>query len=124
MLDFYITQDPSLQDEGTWQHTGGMDRNEWDALFYDALAYERFTPGEDESEWQKKVESLYPLLSRACDYYGDAWYEAEEIEQLRCECLKALETTPNEIAANVLTKIIHACVEATGRRRGLLMACD
>ena len=47
MLDFYVTRDPKAQDEGTWQHIGGIDYAAWESVFFDALGCERYVNGED-----------------------------------------------------------------------------
>ena len=130
-LDFYITRDPKEQHEDLYRHVGGAEKDEWDAVFFDALSCEPYIHGEDLSSWQERaelrfreVEAGYPLLCRAADYYADAWYPPEEVGRLRGECLRAKAGTKNQAAAGVLSELIRACDEALGRGWGVWLACD
>jgi hypothetical protein len=131
MLDIYITIDPKSHDEGTWHHIGGIGEDEWAAVFLYTLAAELYDSGNKIREWEERsasviqrAEAEYPLLARASDYYGGAWYKPGEVERLRAECLRAQTLTSNEVALKTLTELVAACDEALKRGWGLQMAGD
>ena len=132
-LDFYIMRDPKEQGEGSCQLVGGMEQDEWEALFYNTPRPEsRYDENAREwKEWEERARSRlegiisnYPLLGRAGDYWEDAWYSLEEVEQLRQECIEAQARIRNQVAVNVLGELIHACDEALKRKWGVWLACD
>ena len=107
---------------------------DWEALFWGALnAAERdeYVQGEDIIEFHERnrrkfEESIpeYPLLGRIFDMYEDAVYEAEEVNQLREECLKAREGTEHAGAIKAANKLILACDKASERGLGLRLISD
>jgi hypothetical protein len=137
MLDFYVMPNREMAwSEETHLHMGGMTGDEWQALFNEALGCpmgidEPYIHGEDVNGWEERVRLKfqsaipdYPLLGEAWHYYYGAWYEPEEIEQLRDECRKAQANISNPVALNVLGQLIRACDEALRRKSGLMLAGD
>src|SRR5687767_10140712 len=89
-------------------HIPDLGHDQWGALFFDALECPEADPyihGEDITEhterFRRKFQkhlSGFPKLGRMWDFYNDAWYEPEEIVQLREECLRAQGKTSNSCA--------------------------
>ena len=137
MLDFVVmpNREVTWSDE-THLEMGGMEEDEWHTLFHDALGCpmgneEPYTHGQDIDDWEQRIRLKfqraipdYPLLGRAWHYYYGAWYEPDEVEQLRAECQKAQATISNQVALNVLEQLICACNEALRRKSGLMLDSD
>ena len=107
---------------------------DWESLFWGALnaaRREEYVQGEDISEFEVRnrrrfQQSLfaYPLLGRVFDMYEDADYQAEEIDQLREECLRVRRGTQHAPAIRALDKLILACNKASDRGIGLSLSSD
>ena len=107
---------------------------DWEALFWGALnaaGRDGYIQGEDINEFHERnrrkfQESIseYPLLGRIFDRYEDVVYEAEEVNQLRDECLRAREGTNHAGAIKALNKLTLACNKASGHVLGLRLISD
>lgn len=102
---------------------------EWYALYFDVLKvdngeYKKWLE-EHPKEAQDSLPPIefegeardYPMLSRICGYLCDAVFEAEEVKQLRQECLRVRSMTSNPLALRGVEKLLRLCDEA--ERSGL-----
>lgn len=135
----YVVHDPTNYWEGGRHKDDfyvGFDLHwgDWEALFWDALNASRrdeYVQGTDIGEFHERnrrqfQESIsgYPLLGRIFDMYEDATYKAEEVNQLRNECLKVRDGTDHAGAIRALNKLILACRKASQGSLGLLLLSD
>ena len=132
LLMFCAMKEPSKWNDADSLAFGGM-RDEWDALFYEALNCPMpsrdipYIEGCDMKEWQKLVclsfqQAIpeYPLLGRVWDYYIDVWYAPEEIAQLRAECVAAQNKAKGiALAEKALEQFLYACDKALEKGFGL-----
>jgi hypothetical protein len=135
-LGFSLKRQPSGWDEGADYHLNidDLESDQWTALFFDVLGCpeaEPFVQGEDINEYHKRFGwefqqaiTDYPMLGRIWDFYADVWYEPEEIEQLRRECLKVHASTSNTTALEGLRLLLRGCDEASKAKLGLFLVAD
>ncbi len=135
-LGFVLNSKLEGWDERTDRHPHIPDLGDdhWEALFFDALKCpeaDPYTHGDDINEHNERCRrkfqehlSGFPMLGRMWDFYSDAWYEPEEIVQLREECLRAQGETSNPVALEGLDLLLRACDEASAARLGLFLAAD
>ncbi len=107
---------------------------DWEALFAGVLncpEWEPYVEGEDIMEREKReyarfqqCTSDYPLLGRIFDMYQDAEYRADEVSQLREQCLRLQSRTNHAEGWRALAKLILACDKALERKLGLLLISD
>ncbi len=106
---------------------------DWEALFFEELKCPewQYIEGEnievrDKREYARFQDCTreYPLLGRIWDMYQDAGYRADEVRQLREQCLKLQLRATSEKAARALGKLILACDKALERKLGLLLISD
>jgi hypothetical protein len=138
-LALYIVSDAEVWRGGIDE--GDVDLNidftgpDWKALFYDLLncpKVEPYVQGEDIYEYDERNRAAfrqsipeYPMLGRIWNMYEDVGYTAEQVRQLRDECLKLQATaTANPHAIEALGKLILACNEAIKMGRGLFLVSD
>jgi len=85
----------------------GLDAQEWSALFASVLPV-----GET-------MRADFPLLSRFRNVYQDFYIEADEVLQLREECVNAKALASDPIALSSIAKILRMCDEARKLRLGI-----
>lgn len=139
-LSIYLMREPSF--EAFSKGVTGEDRyldvwfdgDEWAALYFDVLGCPTAesiprTPNEDREHWEQRYSSAfqraipeYPMLGRISDLFLYVTYNAQEIEQLRNECVKIQFGTSNQRALKGLSTLIDVCDEALKVNSGLLLA--
>jgi hypothetical protein len=135
MLDFVLQQNSGNWNENTDRWLGkGLSLAEWSALFLDVLDCGHGDAPSDDLPYAERLEIIrlsvekaipdFPMIARMWDYYWDAWYERDEIGQLRNECLRVKADTSNTLALEGLNKLLAACDEALMNKSGLLLASD
>ena len=116
----------------------GLNYEEWLALFFDAIGvdkegYDRFIEENPEQaqntcvgEFDQSDPALegFPMLSRICGILYDAVFEANEIGQLRRECLRVKSFTSNAVALNGIDKLLRICDWAGRLNLSVYLMCD
>ena len=113
----------------------GLSYKEWYAVYFDVLrvdkgeytvgrgapneAQDRFRPIEFDGE----IEG-FPMLSRICGYLYDAIFEADEVEQLRRECLRVKSMTSNLLALQGVDELLRICAEAQALKLSIYLMCE
>lgn len=78
----------------------------------------------DDRQWFIKMIPEFPMLGRINYLFEDVFFNAEEIEPLRNECLKIRGTTTNMATDLVLRKLLYSCDEALKDNFGMELTCD
>lgn len=119
----------------------GLKYMEWYTLYFDILNVDqgRYKKWVEDNpikalntcagEFQEKAaESLcrrgYPMLSRIRGRLYDAVFEADEVEQLRQECLRVQANTSNDVALHGLNKLLRICDWAQKLNLSIYLMCD
>ena len=135
-LGFVLKRELAGWDENTDRHPHIPDLgdDQWRVLFFDTLKCPEADPyihGEDINEHTERFRrrfqehlTAFPMLGRMWDFYNDAWYAPEEIEQLREECLKVQASTSKPLVLAGLQLLLRACDEADATGLGLLLVAD
>ena len=101
---------------------------DWGALFVGALRLRTSDSGGLSREGQRvqfrQALPEYPLLGEIWDIYADAAYLAEEVPQLRSECVQLKSETTLPEAVKAVRKLIYACDEAAKRGFCLILSAD
>lgn len=108
--------------------------DDWSALYFGALhcsEREPYVQGEDiierNNRWLVKFLTCcadYPMLGRISDMYEDAAFEANEVTELKKQCIYLRSTTNHEGAKRALAKLIIVCNKAIENQLGILLISD
>lgn len=74
-------------------------------------------------EFDGEIEG-FPMLSRICGYLYDAIFEADEVEQLRRECLRVKSMTSNLLALQGVDELLRICAEAQALKLSIYLMCE
>jgi hypothetical protein len=78
----------------------------------------------DDRQWFARTFPEFPMLGRINYIYEDAYFNAEEVQGLREECVKIKSSATNPSADLGLRKLIYSCDEAIKFGFCLGMWCD
>ncbi len=71
-----------------------------------------------------RIAPEFPMLSRINYIFEDVFFNVEEVEQLRNECVKIRPATSNSAADLGLRKLLYSCDEALKVNFCLELLCD
>lgn len=132
-LDICIAKNPAASDWGVGDYYSGMQLHpdEWEALFLgvfgveEAVDYESSSFEEQEEAFQTFVAGQgFPMLSRIWHIYQDAYFLADEVDQLHGECVRLEAKTDDPIALKGLDKIKRGCMQAVNALSGVAFVSD
>lgn len=78
----------------------------------------------DSRQWFAETVPEFPMLSRINYIFEDVFFNAEEVKQLRNECVEIRSVTTNLAADLGLRKLLYSCDEALKVNYCLELSCD
>jgi hypothetical protein len=73
---------------------------------------------------QEKMKKNYPLLSRLSDYYNDAYYAIDEIEDVINEVKIVMSKEKNTSSIKFLQQFLKICDLAINEGKNIYCFCD
>jgi hypothetical protein len=78
----------------------------------------------DDRQLFARIAPEFPMLSRINYIFEDVFFNVEEVEQLRNECVKLQSITKDSAADLGLRKLLYSCEEALKDNFGVELTCD
>lgn len=78
----------------------------------------------DDRRWFAGVAPEFPMLSRINYIFEDVFFDPQEVERLKEECLGIRSSITNAAADLGLRKLLYSCDEALDDKFGLELTCD
>ena len=133
-LDVVISKDPFGQLQvGDRQIGISFGNDEWGSFFFETLkaTFVSIDEGEGSDSYDVRYQTAFeeslkdfPLLARISDYYQDAAFGPDEIDQLEEELNRAAKLEMTDHAKAFLDGMLLTCRMAKEESKGILLSCQ
>jgi sugar/nucleoside kinase (ribokinase family) len=133
-LDVVISKDPFGESQvGDHQIGISAGNDEWGSFFFETLkaTFVDIDEGESSDSYAVRYQATFeeslkdfPLLARISEFYQDAAFAPDEIDQLEKELNRAAKLQMTDDAEAFLDGMLLACRMAKEESKGILLSCQ